>query len=95
MQQYDDTELEVLSLPGGFLVPLIRMTTYGLPDIEIMVGDEAYEYERSYPIKGHSAVLPKHIRGTLETGKKPLVIERPDRFYVYIEKSAEAAAAAK
>lgn len=93
MQQYEDTDLDILGLPGGLLVPRIRMTTYGLPDIDIMVGELGYEYERSYPIKGHSAILPKHIRETLEAGKKPLIIERPDRFYVYIEKAVTAPAA--
>ena len=36
-----------------------------------------------YPIKGFSAVMPKYLREQLAAGKVPLIIERPDRFYVY------------
>ena len=85
MMQFEDTELDELGL-DGLLVPRIRMTTYGLPDINIAVGGTEYVYERSYPIKGHSAALPRMIREAMAEGKKPLVIERPDRFYVYYEK---------
>jgi hypothetical protein len=85
MMQFEDTELEELPLEG-LLVPRIRMTTFGLPDIEIMVGDQEYLYERSYPIKGHSATLPKAVREGMGAGKKPLIIERSERFYLYFAK---------
>jgi hypothetical protein len=83
---FEDTDLEVLPLDEDLMVPRIRMTTYGLPDTEVLVGDRAYEYERSYPIKGHGATVPKHIREVLNEGKSPLIIERPDRFYIYLAK---------
>jgi hypothetical protein len=86
MMEFEDTELEELPLDGDLTVPRIRMTTYGLPDIEIMLGDQHYQYERSYPIKGHMATLPKAVREGLGAGKKPLIIERSDRFYLYFEK---------
>ena len=87
MLVFEDTDLDVLPLDEGLMVPRIRMTTYGLPDTEVSVGDRTYEYDRSYPIKGHSATVPRYMREVLNAGKRPLVIERPDRFYIYIEKS--------
>ena len=86
MMQFEDTELEELPLDGDLSVPRIRMTTYGLPDINIMVGEQEYQYERSYPIKGHMATLPKAVREGLAGGKQPLIIERTDRFYLYFDK---------
>ena len=86
MMEFEDTELEELPLDGDLIVPRIRMTTYGLPAIHIQVGDAEYQYERSYPIKGHSATLPKAVREGLASGKKPLIIERSERFYLYFEK---------
>jgi len=83
---FEDTDVDELGLDGGLVVPRIRMTGDALPDVEIVVGGRLYAYERSYPIKGHGATLPPHIRGALDEGKKPLVIERPERFYLYIEK---------
>jgi hypothetical protein len=68
----------------GLTVPSIRLTQEALPPpVQISVGGQAYQYDRSYPIKGHSAVLPRYLREQMGTGKKPLLVERPTRFYVY------------
>ena len=67
----------------GFFVPLIRMTSGPLPSAAIKVGDREYRYARSYPIKGYSAVMPGYLKEQAAAGKKPLLVERPDRLYVY------------
>ncbi len=82
MQSFDVSELDEFPL-DGMLVPRIRMYTSSQPEINIQVGDQPYLYDRSCPIKGHSAILPGQIRQALAEGKQPLVIERPDRFYIY------------
>jgi hypothetical protein len=86
MLHIEDTELGEMPLPDGLIVPRVRMTTYGLPEVEIMVGEQQYEYDRSLPIKGQSATLPKLILSLLAENKKPLVLERPERFYIYVQK---------
>ena len=80
--EIEDTLLEPFPV-DGFVVPLIRMTTGGLPEVEVLVGGDDYVYDRSYPIKGYSAVMPRYLREQIAAGKKPLLIERPDRLYVY------------
>jgi hypothetical protein len=35
-------------------------------------------------VKGHGANLPDFLRDRMAAGKKPLLIERTDRFYVYL-----------
>jgi hypothetical protein len=80
--EFDDAELEPFPA-DGLLVPLIRMTTGGPPSISVKVADQSYNYDRSYPIKGHSAVMPGYLKEQVAAGKRPLLIERPDRFYVY------------
>jgi hypothetical protein len=80
---FEEDAIEPFSVDAGMIVPLIRMTTSGLPEVEIAVGDQPYTYERSYNIKGSSAVMPKYLRELMSQGKKPLVIERPTRYYVY------------
>ncbi len=83
MQQFEDVELEPLPL-DGMLVPVLRLTQAdALPKTDIMVEGQEYRYDRSYPIKGHSAVLPRYLAEQMAVGKRPLLIERPDRFYVY------------
>ena len=71
----------------GLAVPLIKLTA-AWADVEIRVGEQVYQYERSYPIKGHSAVMPGYLQEQVNAGKKPLLIERPDRFYVYLAADA-------
>ena len=68
----------------GLLVPTIRLTLDDLPPhSEIAVGQQSYKYDRSYPIKGHSAVLPRYLREQMGAGKQPLLVERPSRILVY------------
>jgi hypothetical protein len=82
VQEFEDTEIEPFRLDEMY-VPLIRLTSGGPPRADLMVGDEAFHYDRSYPIKGHSAVMPAYVRSLVAAGKKPLIIERSDRFYIY------------
>jgi hypothetical protein len=79
---FEDSLMEPLPL-DGLTVPVVRMTTGGLPTAQVQLGDQVYEYERSYPIKGYSAVLPRYLNEQMAAGRKPLLIERPDRFYLY------------
>ena len=84
MQELDEDRLEPMPL-DGFMVPMIRMVQEDRPPyFEVKVGDQAYRYERSYPLKGFSALMPKYIQEQMAAGKKPLIIERPQRYLVYL-----------
>jgi hypothetical protein len=84
VQEYDDTLLEPLAA-DGITVPLLRLGTEDQPpDAEIRVGLQSYKYDRSYPIKGYAAIMPDYVRQQIAAGKKPLVVERPARFYLYL-----------
>ena len=79
----DDSLLEPFAT-DGLIVPLISLTLEPEPPAaQLMLGDAEYKYDRSYPIKGHSAVMPGYLREQLAAGKKPLLIERPERLYLY------------
>ena len=84
-EEFELTDLDTF-LMDGMMVPEIRQTTgEPAPKVKIKVGEQGYVYDRSVPIKGHSAHLPKYLREQMEAGKHPLLIERPDRLYVYWE----------
>lgn len=86
MLQFEDSDLDGFSV-DALTVPRVRMTAMDTPpDTEIRVGDHAYVYERSVPIKGHSAHLPRYLNEQIAAGKQPLLLERSDRFYVYFAK---------
>ena len=85
MEEFEEHDLEPFPM-DGLVVPEIRLTMgQPIPKVEIRVGDQTYRYERSVPIKGHSAVLPKYLREQMAAGKSVLLIERPDRLYVYFD----------
>lgn len=67
-------------------IPRIRLTLgEPTPYHQVRVGEQSYQYEKSYPIKGHSATLPRFVRQQLGEGRKPLLIERPTRYLVYLD----------
>ena len=73
MLELDDAEIEPLAM-DGVVVPMVRMTRGDAPDVDVRLGDREYHYERSYPVKGYSAVLPGYLREQLGAGKRPLLI---------------------
>ena len=85
MEEFSEDQLEPLAV-DGLEIPRIRLTLgEPTPYHQVKVGDQAYQYEKSYPIKGHSATLPKYVREALGAGRKPLLIERPTRYLIYLD----------
>lgn len=68
---------------GEFEVPLIDLEREPLIHAHLRAGDSEYVYQRSYPIKGHSAVMPAYVAELLQNGRRVLVAERDERYYVY------------
>ena len=85
VDEFDEDQLEPLPI-DGMVIPRIRLTLEDEPPFHLVkVGEQTYQYEKSYPIKGHSATLPRFVREQMSAGRKPLVIERPTRFLVYLD----------
>ena len=84
MLTFEDADLVPMALDGGLVVPLLRLTGSEPPEVHIVLGEQEYSYDRSYNIKGYSAVMPKYVAELMSAGKKPLVIERPTRYYLYV-----------
>jgi hypothetical protein len=81
--ELDELELEPLPL-DGLEVPRIHF--HGPPPFtQAKLGDREYQYERSFPVKGHGANLPNFIREQMAAGKTPLILERENRFYIYLD----------
>ena len=91
MQEFDDVELEPFAV-DNLTLPLLRLNDIDLPTTLIKVGGQLYQYDRSYPFKGYGAVMPRYVMEQIAAGRKPLVVERVDRYYLYFEtEEAEAA----
>jgi hypothetical protein len=91
MQEFDDRELEPFAV-DNLTLPLLRLNDIDLPETLIKVGDQEYQYDRSYPFKGYGAIMPGYVIEQMNAGRKPLVVERLDRYYLYFEVQEAAAA---
>lgn len=86
MREFDEDQLEPLTLDDGTTVPCVRLTLEDEPPFyQVKLGEQTYQYEKSYPIKGHGATLPKFVREQAESGRETLLIERPTRYLVYLD----------
>jgi hypothetical protein len=50
----------------------------------LVVGATEYRFHRSYPVRGHAAVMPDDVAELRAAGKQLLVAERGDRYYLYV-----------
>jgi hypothetical protein len=80
--EFANDDLETFPV-DGLMVPLVRMTSGPIPTVQVRVDGRDYQYDRSYPIKGYAAIMPSYLKEQVAGGKRALLIERPDRFYLY------------
>jgi hypothetical protein len=74
---------------GRLEVDNMRLLYADLYDLDfvptrIQVGDREFVYQRSFPVRGHGAIMPPYIRSLIDEGRVPLVVERNERYYVYV-----------
>jgi len=50
----------------------------------LTVGKDEYGFHSSMIVFGHGAVLPDRVRSLRAEGKKPIIVEREERYYVYV-----------
>lgn len=69
---------------AGFDVPYVDLRDRPLAHTRVFLNGTEYTYDRSYPIRGHSAVMPDAMAELLAQGRQVLVAERDERYYVYL-----------
>jgi hypothetical protein len=86
----EDTRLEIpperlgtLEL-DGLWAPYIDLVDLDFLPTRVTIGNDEYAFESSIIIFGHGAVLPAKVRDLRASGRKPVIIEREDRYYVYV-----------
>ncbi len=67
----------------GANVAYVNLEHVAAIPVRLRVADVEYTYDRSFPIRGHSAVMPEAI-AELEEGQRVLVAERQERYLVYL-----------
>jgi hypothetical protein len=81
--QVDPQQLGRLEL-GDLEVPYIDFEEEPAVRNKLSLYDTEYTYVRSFPIQGHSAIMPGAVAEQLSQGKRILVAERGDRYYLYV-----------
>jgi hypothetical protein len=80
--EVDPALIGVLDLEP-YELPYVDLNDAPLMHTQLRVGETEYAYQRSFPIKGHSAVMPGAVEELLAQGKQLLIAEHNERYFVY------------
>ena len=81
--QIDPTLIGELEL-DALKIPYVNLEDEPYVHTRLLVGETEYTYDCSFPVKGHSAVMPAALAEVQADGRRPLVAERGKRYYVYL-----------
>lgn len=81
--ELNPTQLGTLEL-GNVWVPYIDLVDADFLPSRVRLGKDEYAFQSSILVKGHGAVLPGRIGDLRAAGKEPLIVERGDRYYVFV-----------
>ena len=82
--EIDPSELSTLELDADTWVPYIDLYDLQFIPTRLKIVDEEYAFQSSIISFGSSATLPGTIRELRGAGKKPVIVERKDRYYVFV-----------
>jgi len=79
----DPNQLGTLEIAGAW-VPYLDLYDAGFLPTRIKIANDEYAFVNSVPRRGHGAVLPGRIRDARGAGKKTVIVERDDRYYLFV-----------
>jgi len=83
----------VLQLPGSYVgrldlgsveVPYVDLQNVPHVLHKLDIDGAEYVYDRSFPVKGGSALMPDAVAELLAAGRKLIVGERGERYYLFL-----------
>jgi hypothetical protein len=80
--EVNSLELGRLEL-GDLELPYVDLEEAPAVRNKLVLYDTEYTYVRSFPIRGHSAIMPAAVKELIDQGKRILVAERGERYYLY------------
>ena len=84
MLEVDPSQLGSLELDEMW-VPYVDLYDLDFMPTHVQLGKDEYAFSCSFLVKGHGALMPPKIRELRAAGKQPLVVERGDRYYVFVQ----------
>jgi hypothetical protein len=83
MLEIDPVQLGTVEM-GGSWVPYLDLYDAEMVPTRLKIVNDEYAFTKSAPVRGHGAVLPDEIRAARTAGKKPIGVERGDRYYLFV-----------
>jgi hypothetical protein len=80
--EIDPRQLSTLDLAGSEL-PYVDMEEAPAIRNKLSLNGTEYTYVRSFPIQGHSALMPGAVAELQAQSKRILIAERKERYYVF------------
>lgn len=82
-------EMTVLSEDGVDVFHLNLVEEAQTPPYYVVVDGRRFAFSgRTYLIQGHGAVMPRELAEEQEAGRLPIIVERGDRYYLYLHDPA-------
>ncbi len=82
--EVDPSELGTLDIEADVWVSYLDMYDAPMVPTRLKLGEREFVWDSSVLVKGRGALMPGKIRELREAGKEPLVVERGDRYYIYV-----------
>ena len=83
MMEPKDVDVREIDLDGT-VVHVLNMSGAALMDVDLRFEGRQYAFAGSVPLKGYGAVLPGRVRQALAEGRLALLVQRADRYYLYL-----------
>jgi hypothetical protein len=84
MLQIDPIQLGTLEIDHDVWVPYIDLVDAEFVPTRIQIANDEYAFKRSAPTLGYGAFLPQEIREARGAGKRPMIVERGERYYLFL-----------
>ncbi len=80
--QIDPSSVGTLEV-GGIDVPYADLNDEPVIHTHVRLGEGEYVYQRSFPVKGHGALMPAVLDELRDAGRRVLVVERDERYILF------------
>ena len=82
--EVDPNDLGTLDIEADVWVPYLDLHDARMVPTRLKLGEREYVWNSSMLLKGWGALMPDKIRELRSAGHEPLVVERGDRYYIYV-----------
>lgn len=86
--EVDPSDLGTLDIEADVWVPYLDLYDASMVPTRLKLGTREYVWNSSMLVKGWGAMMPDKIRELRAAGQEPLVVERGDRYYIYVSAAA-------